>query len=65
MDIAFLERMLLCRTFAGAWIETMNAVAAGGAEAVAPLRVRGLKHLAHFVYLSVVCRTFAGAWIET
>ena len=53
------------RTFTGAWIETWVGLLTRKGMAVAPSRVRGLKHYLRIVRDSDNSRTFTGAWIET
>ena len=54
-----------CRTFTGAWIETIFSGKMSGRVEVAPLQVRGLKPLRQHQQNRQRRRTFTGAWIET
>ncbi len=54
-----------CRTFTGAWIETLTQPNNHKWLKVAPSRVRGLKRNLAGNIVDCRRRTFTGAWIET
>ena len=55
----------LCRTRMGAWIETGDGKTACFRLRVAPVWVRGLKHMMSYGTNGKRSRTRMGAWIET
>ena len=56
---------MCCRTFTGAWIETLALRWLNLPCLVAPSRVRGLKPVRNTPFVLAFGRTFTGAWIET